>query len=108
MPQPVVLTDSSARELSLLGALYNYYLPSAAASTNAVNVKVTAGTVFGFECKNNAAYDVFVAFYDKGSRGSGAGDGHATEESNRTSRQDGLLVGTSRHLLRERHRAGGN
>lgn len=39
-------------------------LPSAAASTNATNVKTTAGRVYSASGKNNAAYDVFLVLYD--------------------------------------------
>lgn len=39
-------------------------LPSAAASTNATNVKTSAGRVYSASGKNNAAYDVFLVLYD--------------------------------------------
>ena len=39
-------------------------LPSAAASTNATNVKTSAGRVYCLTGKNNAAYDVFLVLYD--------------------------------------------
>jgi hypothetical protein len=39
-------------------------LPSSAASTNATNVKTTAGRVYSASGKNNAAYDVFLVLYD--------------------------------------------
>ena len=39
-------------------------LPSSAATTNAANVKTSAGSVFQLSGKNNAAYDVFLVLYD--------------------------------------------
>lgn len=39
-------------------------LASAAASTNAINVKASAGRVYSASGKNNAAYDVFLVLYD--------------------------------------------
>jgi len=39
-------------------------LASAAASTNATNVKTSAGRVYCLTGKNNAAYDVFLVLYD--------------------------------------------
>lgn len=39
-------------------------LASAAASTNALRVKATAGRVYQASGKNNAAYDVFLVLYD--------------------------------------------
>jgi hypothetical protein len=39
-------------------------MASAAASTNATNVKTSAGRVYQASGKNNAAYDVFVVLYD--------------------------------------------
>lgn len=39
-------------------------MASAAASTNATNVKTSAGRVYGVQGKNNAAYDVFLVLYD--------------------------------------------
>lgn len=39
-------------------------LASAAASTNATNVKTSAGRVYAVCGKNNAAYDVFLVLYD--------------------------------------------
>ncbi len=39
-------------------------LPSAAASTNATNVKTSAGRIYQVSGKNNAAYDVFLVLYD--------------------------------------------
>lgn len=39
-------------------------LPSAAASTNATNVKTSAGRIYQVSGKNNAAYDVFMVLYD--------------------------------------------
>lgn len=39
-------------------------MPSAAASTNATNVKTTAGRLYQASGKNNAAYDVFLVLYD--------------------------------------------
>jgi hypothetical protein len=39
-------------------------LPSAAASTNATNVKTSAGRVYAVTGKSNAAYDVFLVLYD--------------------------------------------
>jgi hypothetical protein len=39
-------------------------LPSAAASTNATNVKTSGGRVYSACGKNNSAYDVFLVFYD--------------------------------------------
>lgn len=39
-------------------------LPSSAASTNATNVKTSAGRVYQVSGKNNAAYDVFLVLYD--------------------------------------------
>lgn len=39
-------------------------LPSAAASTNATNVKTTAGRIYNIQGKNAAAYDVFLVLYD--------------------------------------------
>lgn len=39
-------------------------MASAAGSTNATNVKVTAGRVYSASGKNNAAYDVFLVLYD--------------------------------------------
>lgn len=39
-------------------------LASAAASTNAIRVKATAGRVYQASGKNNAAYDVFLVLYD--------------------------------------------
>lgn len=39
-------------------------LASAAASTNATNVKTSAGRIYCLTGKNNAAYDVFLVLYD--------------------------------------------
>lgn len=39
-------------------------LPSAAGTTNATNVKTSAGRVYQASGKNNAAYDVFLVLYD--------------------------------------------
>lgn len=39
-------------------------LPSAAGTTNATNVKTSAGRVYCLTGKNNAAYDVFLVLYD--------------------------------------------
>jgi len=39
----------------------------AAASTNATNLKSKPGNLYGFYFENNAAYDVYVKFYDKAS-----------------------------------------
>jgi hypothetical protein len=39
-------------------------LASAAASTNATNVKTSAGRVYQASGKNNAAYDIFLVLYD--------------------------------------------
>lgn len=39
-------------------------LPSAANSTNATNVKTSAGRIYSVCGKNNAAYDVFLVLYD--------------------------------------------
>jgi hypothetical protein len=39
-------------------------MASSAASTNATNVKTTAGRIYSASGKNNAAYDVFLVLYD--------------------------------------------
>lgn len=39
-------------------------LASAAATTNATNVKTTVGRIYSVSGKNNAAYDVFLVLYD--------------------------------------------
>lgn len=39
-------------------------LASAAASTNATNVKTSAGRIYSLQGKNNATYDVFLVLYD--------------------------------------------
>lgn len=39
-------------------------LASAAASTNATNVKTSAGRIYGVQGKNVAAYDVYLVLYD--------------------------------------------
>ncbi|MCK1585487.1 hypothetical protein IVB03_39525 [Bradyrhizobium sp. 168] len=39
-------------------------LASAAASTNATNVKITAGRIYQASGRNNASYDVFLVLYD--------------------------------------------
>ena len=39
-------------------------LPSAAASTNATNVKTSAARIYSVSGKNNATYDVFLVLYD--------------------------------------------
>lgn len=46
------------------GSLYNLV---AAATTNAANVKASAGKVHGLHCANIAAYGVYVKLYDKAS-----------------------------------------
>ena len=67
-PQPVVLTDEDGDYIGSGAAAgiiaSTARMASAAASTNATNVKTTAGTVFGFQARNNAGYDVFLVLYD--------------------------------------------
>lgn len=53
-----------AAAASLAGIASTARLPSAAASTNATNVKTSAGRVYSASGKNNAAYDIFLVLYD--------------------------------------------
>ena len=46
------------------GGLSDYHTVSAA-STNAANIKASAGQIFGFNVFNNAAYPVFVKLFNK-------------------------------------------
>jgi hypothetical protein len=55
------VSDASA---AIGGIASTARLASAAASTNATNVKATAGRIYSISGKNNAPYDVFLVLYD--------------------------------------------
>ena len=52
---------------SATGGATPYHLPSSAASTNATSVKTAAGTLYGIEAFNNAAYICYLKIFDKAS-----------------------------------------
>lgn len=56
--------DPTGASASTGGVPTTVRLPSAAGSTNATNVKTTAGRVYQASGKNNAGYDVFLVLYD--------------------------------------------
>jgi len=64
--RPVALSNEDSAALTAIGAAptATARLPSSAATTNATNVKASAGRVFQASGKNNAAYDVFLVLYD--------------------------------------------
>lgn len=55
---------ANAASASAGGVSSTARMASAAASTNATNVKITSGRVYQVSGKNNAAYDVFLVLYD--------------------------------------------
>lgn len=63
LSRPVALSNEDFAALTA-GISSCARLPSAAASTNATNVKITPGIVYSASGKNNAAYDVFMVLYD--------------------------------------------
>ena len=60
----VVLTDAGGTPYTIGGVTLTARLASAAASTNATNVKVTSGIVFGAQGYNAAAAVRYLVLYD--------------------------------------------